>query len=93
MLSWFKKSIAKKWIRELQANVDGIRKMSMDYRSQGGFKEVAETLEKMNAGELVPKDLLDKGRKAELNFADACEELANCYQQLLDIIREKLEKQ
>ena len=86
------KWLVKKWIKELQANIDGMRKMANDYRTSGGFLEVAETLEKFKAGDLVPRELLADGRKAELEYADACERLADCYQKLLNHIRKILEK-
>jgi hypothetical protein len=89
----FEKWLLKKWLKELQINVDMMRKMANDYRSQGGFKEIGETIEKFKAGELVPYELLAEGRKAELEFADANERLANCYQKLLDHIKKTTEKQ
>jgi hypothetical protein len=89
----FERWLLRKWVRELQANVDGMKKMSKDYQSSGGFKEVAEMLEKFKAGELVPYELLAEGRKTELEFADVTERLANCYQKLLDHVKKIAEKQ
>jgi len=86
VFGWFKKRLVDKWIKELKANIEGMRKMSRDYREMGGFKEVAETIEKFGAENVIPKPLLEGGRKAELEFADACERLANCYSELLEII-------
>ena len=83
----FEKLLLKKWCKELQLNVDGLRKMADDYRREGGFREVSETLEKLKAGDVFPKELLERGRQAELKFADACAELAECYQQLLDFVK------
>jgi hypothetical protein len=83
----FERWLLRKWLRELQLNVDGLRKMADDYRREGGFREVSETLEKLKAGDVFPKDLLERGRQAELKFADACAELAECYQQLLDFVK------
>jgi hypothetical protein len=87
------KWLLKKWLKELQINVDVMRKMANDYRSQGGFLEVGETIEKFKAGELVPYELLAEGRKTELEFADVTERLANCYQKLLDHVKKMAEKQ
>jgi hypothetical protein len=53
---------------------------------------VSETLEKVKAGDVFPKELLERGRQAELKFADACAELAECYQQLLDFVKKVAEK-
>ena len=86
LFGWLKKSIVKKWMKELKQNIEGMRKMAEAYRSNGGFKEVAETIGKFGAENLFPKPLLEGGRKAELEFADACEKLANCYSKLLEII-------
>jgi len=83
----FEKLLLKRWLKELQQNVDGLRSMSKAYVEQGGFREVSETLEKLKAGDVFPKDLLERGRQAELKFADACAELAECYQQLLDFVK------
>ncbi len=83
----------KRWLKELQINVDMMRKMANDYRSSGGFKEVAETLDKFKAGELIPYELLAEGRKVELEFADVTERLANAYQKLLDYVKKLAEKQ
>jgi hypothetical protein len=66
--------------------------MSKAYVEQGGFREVSETLEKLKAGDVFPKDLIERGRQAELRFADACAELAECYQQLLDFVKKVAEK-
>ena len=44
------------------------------------------TIEKFGAENVFPKDLLEEGRKAELEFADACEKLADCYGRLLELI-------
>ena len=86
------KWLVKKWIKELQANIDGMRKMANDYRTSGGFLEVAETLDKFKAGDLIPYELLAEGRKTELEYADVCEHLADCYQKLLDHIKKLVEK-
>lgn len=88
----FERWLLRKWLRELQLNVDGLRKMANDYRREGGFREVSETLEKLKAGDVFPKELLERGRQAELKFADACAELAECYQQLLDFVKKVAEK-
>jgi hypothetical protein len=66
--------------------------MSKAYVEQGGFREVSETVEKLKAGDVFPKDLIERGRQAELKFADACAELAECYQQLLDFVKKVAEK-
>jgi prefoldin subunit 5 len=92
-MGWIQKQVLKRWIKELQQNIDGMRSMSKAYKESGGFKEVGETIEKFKAGELVPYELLAEGRKAELEFADANERLANCYQKLLDHIKKMTEKQ
>jgi len=89
----FEKFLLKRWLKELQINVDMMRKMANDYRSSGGFKEVAETLDKFKAGELIPYELLAEGRKVELEFADVTERLANAYQKLLDYVKKLAEKQ
>ena len=86
LFGWLKKSLVKKWMKELKQNIEGMRKMAEAYRKSGGFKEVAETIEKFGAENVFPKDLLEEGRKAELEFADACEKLADCYSRLLEII-------
>ena len=83
----------KRWLKELQVNIDVMTKMANDYRREGGFKEVADTLEKFKAGELIPYELLAEGRKVELEFADATEKLANAYQKLLDHVKKLAEKQ
>ena len=92
MFGWLKKRLVDRWIKELKANIDGMRKMSRDYREMGGFKEVADILEKHQAGELVPYELLAEGRKRELEFADVCEKLADVYEKLLDHIKSAVEK-
>lgn len=92
MFKWIENKLIKKWIKELEVNIQGMRKMANDYREQGGFKEVAETLAKAGAVELLPKKLIDEGRVAELAFADACERLAQCYENLLMAVKEKLSK-
>lgn len=92
MFGWLQKKLIEKWMKELEANISGMRKMANDYREQGGFKEVAETLAKAGAEELMPKALLEDGRRAELGFADACERLAQAYENLLMEIRAKINK-
>jgi hypothetical protein len=89
----FEKWLLRKWIKELQVNINAMRKMANDYRSQGGFKEIGDTIAKFKAGNVIPYELLAEGRKAELEFADANERLANCYQKLLDYVKEVAEKQ
>ena len=86
MFGWLKKGLIKKWMKELKQNIEGMRKMAEAYRKSGGFKEVAETVEKFGAETLFPKDLLEKGRKAELEFADACEKLADCYSKVYELL-------
>jgi hypothetical protein len=88
----FEKLLLKKWCKELEENIKGMRHMSKAYVEQGGFREVSETLEKLKAGDVFPKELLERGRQAELKFADACAELAECYQQLLDFVKKVAEK-
>jgi hypothetical protein len=88
----FEKLVLKRLIRELQANIDGMKKMSKDYESNGGFKEITELVDKFNAGEFIPRELLSKGRQAELKFAEACAELAEYYQQLLNHVKKQVEK-
>ncbi len=92
MFGWIQKKLAKKWIDELEKNVEGMRKMADAYRNEGGFKEVAETLKTAHAEELLPKQLLEEGRQAELAFANACEKLAQSYENLLMKIKETLSK-
>ncbi|MEM2281317.1 MAG: hypothetical protein QXZ68_04940 [Candidatus Bathyarchaeia archaeon] len=90
MFGWLQKKLVQRWFKELEANIDGLRKMANDYREQGGFKEVAETLAKCNAEHLIPKAILDEGRSAELSFADSCDRLARAYENLLIQIKAKL---
>lgn len=92
MLRWLNRRLIKKWIKELEINIEGMRKMADDYREHGGFKEVAETLASEGAVELIPQKLLNDGREAELNFAEACSRLAQCYENLLMAVKEKLSK-
>jgi hypothetical protein len=92
-MGWIQKQVLKRWIKELQQNIDGMRSMSKAYKESGGFLEVGETIEKFKAGELVPYELLAEGRKTELEFADVTERLANCYQKLLDHVKKVAEKQ
>ncbi|MEM2281264.1 MAG: hypothetical protein QXZ68_04675 [Candidatus Bathyarchaeia archaeon] len=90
MFGWLQKRLVQRWIKELEANIDGLRKMGNDYREQGGFKEVAETLAQSGRQELIPKQLLDDGRQAEIRFADACDQLARAYENLLTYIRRQI---
>jgi len=90
MFGWLQKKLVQRWIKELEANIAGMRKMANDYREQGGFKEVAETLSKFGSQELIPKQLLDDGRQAELRFADACDRLAQAYENLLMQIKKAI---
>lgn len=92
MFKWIENRMIKKWIKELEVNIQGMRKMANDYREEGGFKEVAETLAEAGASDVLPKKLLEDGRVAELAFADACERLAQCYENLLMAVKEKLSK-
>jgi hypothetical protein len=91
-MGWLQKQLVKRWIKELEENVRGLRRMGEDYKSMGGFKEVAETIEKLGATDVFPKELLEQGRQVELKFAEACIELAECYQQLLDFVKKIVEK-
>lgn len=92
MFKWVENRLIKRWIKELETNINGMRKMANDYREHGGFKEVAETLASEGAAELIPQKLLEDGREAELNFAEACSRLAQCYENLLMAVKEKLSK-
>jgi len=75
-------------IKELEANVKGMKKMAEAYKREGGFKEVAEMLAKYGETLGIPEDLLREGREAELEFAEITERLGNCYEKLLEIIKE-----
>jgi len=92
LFGWLQKKLIEKWIDELDKNVEGMHKMATDFRERGGFKEVAETLKSAMAENVLPKQLLDEGRQAELVFADACEKLAQCYENLLMKIKEHIGK-
>jgi hypothetical protein len=85
--------LLKKMLRELQVNVDMMRKMADGYRKEGGFMEISETLDRYKAGGLIPSELLSEGRKTELEYADVCERLADCYQKLLDYVKKMIEQQ
>ena len=88
----FERFVAKRLIKELEANVNGLRRMGRDYVEQGGFKEIAELTEKLKAGDVFPKGLIEEGRQIELQFADVCNRLADCYQKLLDFVKETIER-
>jgi len=94
VLEWFKKGLIKRWIKELDKNIEGMRKMAEAYRQEGGFKEVSETIAQygVETSLAISKQLLEEGRKAELEFADACEKLAVCYESLLMKIKEAVAK-
>jgi len=90
---WFKKQIAKRWLKELRENIDGMRKMADSYEEQGGFKEVAETLSSMGVMvEGLSNEFLQRGREAELEFARACRKLADYYEKIYDVIKRNLEE-
>lgn len=91
MFGWLQKKVVKSWLKQLDENIAGMKKMANDYREKGGFKEVAETLTKISAEGLIPKKLLDEGRQAELEFADACSKLATYYEKLLLYIKANIE--
>ena len=79
----------KRWIKELELNINGFRKMAKGYREEGGFKEVKEILEKYNLDLGIPDDLLKEGRELELQHAEICLKLADKYEQLLQYIKKK----
>jgi len=87
---WLKKRALKKMLDELEKNVAGMRKMSNAYKTQGGFLEVANIIAKEGAEGIVPTDLMEEGRRAEEEFAEVCGRLADCYQKLLNIIKERV---
>jgi hypothetical protein len=89
----FEKWLIRKWCKELQLNIDAMRKMADGYRKEGGFMEISETLDRYKAGGLIPSELLSEGRKTELEYADVCERLADCYQKLLDYVKKMIEQQ
>jgi len=81
---WFKKHIVKKMLKELEMNINGMKKMANAYKTSGGFLEIANLIRKEKAEDIIPKDLLEEGRKAEEEFADVCDRLADCYQRLME---------
>jgi len=83
----FQKMTLKRWIRELQLNIDGFRRNAKAYISEGGFKEVKETLEKHNFNIDIPDDLMKEGRRLELQYAEIAMKLADKYEQLLQYIK------
>ena len=89
-MTWFEKLILKRWLKEIELNINGFRKMAKGYESMGGFKEVKETLEKYHVDLGIPDELLERGRKAELKFVEICKELAECYEELLSAIERKV---
>ena len=90
---WFKKQIAKRWLKELRENIDGMRKMADSYEEQGGFKEVAEILGSIGVMiEGLSSEILHRGREAELEFARACRKLADYYEKMYDAIKRNLEE-
>ena len=88
-MNLFQKMTLKRWIRELQLNIDGFRRNAKAYITEGGFKEVKETLEKYNFNLDIPDDLMKEGRKLELQYAEIAMKLADKYEQLLQYIRKE----
>lgn len=83
------KRVAKRLIKELEANVKGMKKMGEAYRVEGGFKEISEIVESAQFGE-IPPELLERGRRCEEEFCDVTMRLSKCYEELLQIIKEAL---
>lgn len=89
---WFKKQMAKRWLKELHENIKGMRRMAAAYEAQGGFKEIAETLETIGVTlEGLTSEFLQRGREAELEFAKACRKLADHYEKIYEVIKRNLE--
>lgn len=85
----FQKMTLKRWIRELELNIRGFRRNARAYINEGGFKEIKETLEKHGFGLDIPEDLMEEGRKLELQYAEVASRLADKYEQLLQYIKER----
>lgn len=77
-------------LKELEKNVEGMRKMADAYKKQGGFLEIPNIMGKEGVEGLIPKDLLAEGRKVEEEFVDVCSRLADCYQRLLNVLKERV---
>ena len=90
-MSLFQKMILKRWIKELQLNIEGFRRNAKAYISDGGFKEIKETLDKYNFNLSIPSELMKEGRRLELQYAEVAIKLADKYEQLLQHIRRGLE--
>ena len=89
-MTWFEKLILKRWLKEIELNINGFRKMAKGYREEGGFKEVKETLEKYHVDLGIPDELLEEGRKLELAHAEICLKLADKYEQLLQYVKKRV---
>jgi len=91
-MNWIKKTMVQRWLKELRENIDGMRHMAKAYEKHGGFKEVAETLSSLGVSlEGFTPEFIEAGRKAEIEFANACSKLADYYDKLYDVIKKGLE--
>jgi hypothetical protein len=91
-MEWVKKIMVQRWLKELRENIDGMKRMAEAYEKHGGFKEVAETLSSLDVSlEGFTPEFIEAGRKAEIEFANACRKLADCYDKLYDVIKKGLE--
>ena len=86
----FQKMVLKRWIKELQLNIEGFRRNAKAYISDGGFKEIKETLDKYNFNLSIPSELMKEGRRLELQYAEVAIKLADKYEQLLQHIRKEV---
>ena len=86
-MSLFQKMILKRWIKELQLNIEGFRRNAKAYITDGGFKEIKETIEKQGFDLNIPSELMKEGRRLELQYAEVAIKLADKYEQLLQHIR------
>ena len=89
-MNLFQKMILKRWIKELQLNIEGFRRNAKAYISDGGFKEIKETLDKYNFNLSIPSELMKEGRRLELQYAEVAIKLADKYEQLLQHIRKEV---
>jgi len=88
-MNLFQKMILKRWIKELQLNIEGFRRNAKAYITDGGFKEIKETIEKQGFDLNIPSELMKEGRRLELQYAEVAIKLADKYEQLLQHIRKE----
>jgi len=89
-MGWIEKQILKRWIKELRLNIDVFRRNAKAYIDEGGFKEVKETLRKFRVDLEIPSELMEEGRRLELEYARVASELADKYEQLLRYIEKEV---